>query len=157
MKHTHLDELRQRAEIGDAPIRTAMTRLERLERWAEIMEREPERRLRTLEEMEFVPRDERPLMRADNSPLTVAFQDPILREEGLASDRLGDARLFFGLSDGQAHRLLCSCMNGRAIQSGMAAKRVRGIVARRRMAAPLAVTAAGLAVMAAPLAMFWFA
>jgi len=48
-------------------------------------------------------------------------------------------------------------MNGRAIQSGMAAKRVRGIVARRRMAAPLAVTAAGLAVMAAPLAMFWFA
>ncbi|KAA2234607.1 hypothetical protein [Salinarimonas soli] len=157
MKHTHLDELRRMAEIGDAPVRVAMSRHERLERWAEVLERDPGRRLKTLEEMEFVPRDERPLMRADNSPLTVAFQDPVLREEGLAGDTLGEARLFFGLSDGQAHRLLCSCMNGRAIQSEIAAKRIRGIVARSRMAAPLAMGALGIALTAAPLALLWLA
>lgn len=155
MKHTRLDELRHLADIGVAPPRTVMTRRERLERWAEILDRDPERRLKTLEEMEFVPRDERPAMRADNSVLTVAFQDPVLREEGLRSDRLGDARVFFGLSEGQAHRLLCSCMNGRAVQSGLAARRVRGIVTRSRLAVPVAATVAGLAAVATPLVL-WF-
>lgn len=156
MKHTRLDELRHLADIGVAPPRTALTRRERLERWAEILDRDPERRLKTLEEMEFVPRDERALMRADNSPLTVAFQDPVLRDDGLASDRLGDARHYFGLSEGQAHRLLCSCMNGRAIHSGLAARRVRGIVARSRLAVPVAATLAAVGIVAAPVA-FWLA
>ncbi len=156
MKHTRLDELRHLADIGVAPSRTALTRRERLERWAEILDRDPERRLKTLEEMEFVPRDERALMRADNSPLTIAFQDPVLREEGLGSDRLGDAKLFFGLSEGQAHRLLCSCMNGRAIHSGLAARRVRGIVTRSRLALPVAASLAGLAAVATPVAL-WLA
>jgi hypothetical protein len=154
MKHTRLDELRHVAAIETMPVRAPMSRRERLERWAEVLESAPERRLKTLEEMEFVPRDERPFMRADNSPLTVAFQDPVLRGDGLSSDTLGDARTFFGLSEGQAHRLLCSCMNGRAIQSGLAARRVRGIVARSRLAMPLAVTAAGLAIVATPLVLW---
>ncbi len=153
MKHTHLDELRQRAEIGEAPMATAMTRLERLERWAEILERDPERRLRTLEEMEFVPRDERPLMRADNSPLTVAFQDPILREEGLASDRLGDAMAFFELSERQAHRLLCSCMNGWRIEAGRAAGAVRRL-ADPRSSLPLALGLGG-ALAGLPALLYW--
>jgi len=151
MKHTHVDELRRLADIGPVPVRPPMTRRERLERWAELLESDPERRLRTLEEMEFVPRDERAAMRADNSPLTVAFQDPVLRGDGLPSDTLGDARAFFGLSEGQAHRLLCSCMNGRAIQSGVAARRIRGIVARGRLVAPVAATALAIGAVAGPL------
>jgi hypothetical protein len=154
MKHARLDELRHLAEIGTAPVRSPMSRRERLERWAEVLEADPDRRLKTLEEIEFIPRDERPGLRADNSPLTVAFGDPVLRGDGLAGDRLGDARAFFGLSEGQAHRLLCSCMNGRAVHAGIAARRIRGIVSRSRLAMPLTVGAFALAGVATPLVLW---
>src|SRR5215212_4226060 len=79
-------------------------------------------------------------MRSDNSPLTVAFHDPILRDEGLASDRLGDASSFFELTEGQAHRLLCSCMNGWSMLAGTTARRIHRIAnpnIRLRVAARL--------------------
>ena len=130
MEHRTFDQLRRVADIHAAE-RRSLSRCERLERWAEVLEREPSRRLRSLGEIEFKTKDERQLMRSDGSPLTVAFQDPILRAEGLASDRLGDAVAFFELSEGQAHRLLCSCINGRHVRSGLAAKRLRAMASRR--------------------------
>jgi hypothetical protein len=121
----------------------SMTRRERLERWVELLDREPLRLLQSLGEIEFRPRAERHMMRADNSPLTVAFEDPVLRAEGLISDRLGDAIKFFELSEGQAHRVLCSCLSGQATQARTFAARVRRI-ATRGMALPrVAWTIAG--------------
>ena len=101
--------------------------MERLERWAEALEREPDRVLTSLEEIEWKSEAERPDMRADDSALTVAFEDPVLRSEGLASDRLGDAMTFFRLSDPEAHFVLCSCVYGRSMQADVAARRVRTI------------------------------
>lgn len=153
MEYRTFDQLRRVADVHAE--QRSMSRRERLERWAEVLGREPSRRLRSLGEIEFKTKEERHVMRSDNSPLTVAFHDPILRAEGLASDRLGDAVSFFELSDGQAHRLLCSCMNGWSMLAGTTARRVQRIAnpnIRLRVAAGL--TAAALA--AAPAAVYLF-
>src|SRR5688500_8894437 len=108
MEHKPVEALRALADIhGGVP--QVLSRRERLERWAEVLDREPERRLRALGEIEFVPKAERGQLRADDSPITVAFSDPVLRASGLSGDRLGDAMAFFDLSERQAHHLLCSC------------------------------------------------
>jgi hypothetical protein len=126
MEYKPVEQLRTLADLHDAAP-TCLTRRERLERWAEVLQREPEARLRALGEIEFHPRQERPFMRADGSPLTVAYADPVLRAAGLRGDTLGDGMLFFDLSERQAHRLLCSCMNGFSISSERAAIQIRRI------------------------------
>lgn len=121
MEHKHLDQLRSVADVQPRPL----SRQERLQRWIDILEQDPKRRLNSLGEIEYKPPAERALVREDNSPLTVAFEDPVLRADGLASDRLGDAMRYFGLSDGQAHYALCSCLSGRTMEAGSAASRLR--------------------------------
>jgi len=155
MKHARLEELRTVADLQAAPPPRPLTRRERLERWAELLDASPGRRIRSLEEMEFTPRAQRPAMRADNSPLAVAFEDARLREDGLASDRLGDGMAFFALSERQAHRLLCSCMNGRTIDGPKLASKLRRIGSRPGLSVPLAASAAVLAV-GAPALLFLF-
>src|SRR5690606_33980612 len=103
---------------------------ERLDRWAELLEREPDRMLRTLDEIEWQPKAVRHAMRADNSALSVAFADPVLRANGLASDRLGDALAFFEVTEHEAHIVLCSCHGGATMRAEDAARRVRGIRSR---------------------------
>lgn len=126
MEYKSVEQLRDVADVRVAE-RRPMTRREKLERWAELLERDPARRLRSLGEIETKAPAERLLMRSPDSPLTVAFEDQKLREEGLASDRLGDAMTFFEMSDDDAHHLLCSCMNGWSMASGKVARGVRRI------------------------------
>jgi hypothetical protein len=126
MKHSTTEQLLQIAELKPDPV---LTRHERLERWAELLERDPPIQLRTLDQIEFQPKAERPSMRADGSPLTVAYNDPLLRAAGLESDRLGDAMRFFELSEYQAHRVVCYCMHGRTVEGRAAANAVRAISA----------------------------
>jgi len=59
-----------------------LTRLERLARWAELLESQPDRELAPLREIEWQEPQVRRAVRADNSPLTVAYEDPVLRAEG---------------------------------------------------------------------------
>jgi hypothetical protein len=108
MKHQNIDQLGAVAQI--VPFETAkkLSRRERLERWADVLDGNPGK-LNALTRIEHMGPRERPQARVDNSPLEVAFKDPILREDGLTGDRLGDAMAFFQLSDRQAHRLLCDC------------------------------------------------
>jgi hypothetical protein len=54
-------------------------------------------------------------------------REPGAAEEGLASDRLGDAATFFRLTDAEAHFALCSCVYGQTMQAAVAARRVRMI------------------------------
>jgi hypothetical protein len=127
MEHRHVDQLRSVADV-DAALPTGMlSRREKLERWAAVLDEEPERQLSSLGEIEFQPVAARGSLRADRSPLAVAFADPVLRSQGLKSDRLGDAMAFFDLSENQTHRLLCSCMNGQSIRAGTAARQIRAI------------------------------
>jgi hypothetical protein len=155
MEYQPVEQLRTLADLR-AAAPACLTRRERLERWAEVLEREPEARLRSLGEIEFHPRQERPLMRADNSPLTVAYADPVLRAAGLRTDTLGDAMLFFDLSERQAHRLLCSCMNGWSISADRAAAQIRRI-ANPDMRLRAAAWSAGVAaVVGAPTLLYLF-
>ena len=130
MKFVARDQIADLADVHDIP-RKPLTRAERLARWADVLMRDPDRMLRSLGEIEFVARAERPLLRSENSPLTVAFEDPILRTDGLQSDRYGEAIRYFELSERQAHRLLCSCMNGLSMRAGTTASRVRKLAERR--------------------------
>ena len=152
MEFKNPDQLRRIADVSTAAPKT-MTRRERLDRWAELLARDPGRWLKTLEEIEFRPSRERAAMRADNSPLSIAYADPVLREEGLRSDRLGDATAFFGISEHQAHRVVCSCLNGRTIESGRAAQKVRAIA---RGTHEMLAGAAIAAMIGAPLFLYFF-
>jgi hypothetical protein len=126
MEYKKVEELRDVADVCVSE-KQPMSRKDRLLRWAELLERDPERRLRSLGEIELKAPADRPAMRAPDSPLTVAFEDPVLRAEGLAGDRLGDGMAFFKISEDDAHRLMCSCMNGWSMASGKVAKNVRRI------------------------------
>jgi hypothetical protein len=126
MEYKKVEELRDVADVCVSESQP-MSRKERLLRWAELLERDPERRLRSLGEIELKAPADRPAMRAPDSPLTVAFEDPVLRAEGLAGDRLGDGMAFFKISEDDAHRLMCSCMNGWSMASGKVARNVRRI------------------------------
>jgi len=136
-----LDQIAAEAEVH--PV-AELSRRERLERWAEALERCGTRRLRAIPDIEYGPKWEREARRIDNSPLSVAFADPELRAAGLKGDTIGDAAEFFDLSLGRIHRLACVCCHGRTIDAHAMAGELRGL-ARREGLGSLAVPAAGLA------------
>lgn len=127
MEHRPLSELGHIADLKQPTRAPVLSRRERLDRWAELLERDPDRLLKTLDEIEWKPKAERRQMRADGSALSVAYADPILSADGLASDRFGDAVRFFQISEYDAHIVLCSCHGGESMRSEEAARRVRGI------------------------------
>jgi hypothetical protein len=126
MEHRPLSDLGHVADLK--PSQTiVLSKRERLDRWAELLERDPDCVLRTLDEIEWKPKAVRRALRADNSALTVAFNDPVMRAAGLSSDRFGDAVDFFQISEHDAHIVLCSCHGGDSMRAEEAARRVRGI------------------------------
>jgi hypothetical protein len=109
MLHQGLDELRLKADV--IPLKTErprMTRGERLERWAAVLEQHPGPMMPFIR-IESYSWPERKNLRGDDTPVALAFRDPMLRADGLAGDTFGDACGYFELSNGQAHRLLCDC------------------------------------------------
>ena len=128
MEYKSLDQIRGAADVrpdvaGAAP--ALMTKRQRLERWAELLDGQQGRWLRSIDGTEFGTRAERESKRADGSPLTVAFHDPALRAQGLRGDRVGDAIDFFGLSHREIHHLVCYCHYGRSISAAVVADNVR--------------------------------
>ena len=115
MEHRPLSELSSVADLKiheevKAPV--VLSKRERLDRWIELLDKSPDRELKTLEEIEWKPKAERRALRADGSALTIAYADPVLRTAGLLSDRFGDAVDFFQISEHDAHIVLCSCHGG---------------------------------------------
>jgi hypothetical protein len=127
-----LKTLNQMVIAGHASLTLPLSRDERLNRWAEELERLGGKPLSTLWRTEFTLQHARPLMRADNSPLTVAFNDPMLRAAGLKDDSYGEAKRFFEISDRQLHCLVCSCHHGQFILADTAARCVRKMVSGQR-------------------------
>jgi len=131
MEHRTLEEIKRVAEVSPSdPAQRTMSRRERLERWATVLERLEGKHLTALRRVEFLPEEERLLLRADNSPISLAQQDPVLSGEGLASDRLGDAITFFELTQQEAHYLLCDCHYYGSMNASSVASRVRSIARR---------------------------
>jgi hypothetical protein len=131
MKYQSLEQIALEADVHAG---MGMSRRDRLERWAELLERQPWRRLSTIEGTEFGSRREREAKRSDDSPLTVAFEDRVLRDEGLRGDRVGDAVEFFDLSHDEAHRLVCYCHHGQTVAPGTVAARVRAMARQKERA-----------------------
>lgn len=109
-----------------------MSRYDRLERWASVLEGSA-MPLTPFRDVELLPVQQRVELRTSNSPLALAYDDPVLRRAGLASDRFGDGAAFFGLSRFQAHRVLCSCGYVGTMRATEVARRVRAIAARERL------------------------
>jgi hypothetical protein len=150
MEHKPISDLSNVADLVLETQKTLLSRRERLERWIEVLNRDPGRALKTLHEIEHKRRDARRASRVDNSPLSVAFDDPILPADGLASDRLGDAIDYFELSDDDAHRAFCSCFYGESMTAGAVAGRLRSIVAKPTLGAPVAIWCVGAVIVAVP-------
>ena len=133
MLYRSLDRIAAEADIlttPDLPRTPELSRRERLERWAELLGREPECRLPALHGIEYGTPYERLTCRADGSPLSVAYGDPVLRAAGLASDTVGNAAEFFGLSHEQLHDLLCFCHHGETLAAASVAAQVRALALR---------------------------
>src|SRR3954447_15754377 len=155
MLYRSLDRIAAEAEVlaaPDLPASPGLSRRERLERWPELLGREPGRRLRALHGIEYGTPYERLTCRADGSPLAVAYADPVLRAAGLEGDTVGDAAEFFDLSHEQLHGLLCFCHHGGTVSASTASAPVRafarqGDVSACRVAG-LGLGAAAVAVLA---------
>jgi hypothetical protein len=128
MKHRPLEAIRSEANVialqpqGREDLRAVRRR--RLDRWADLLERH-DGPVKLLTRIEYLSERERALVREDNSPLTIAYRDPVLRGEGLAGDRLGDAVAFFDLNKSEAHYILCDCHDMGAVTRQILAQRVR--------------------------------
>ena len=131
MEHKTRNQIRDVADILPSCLQThPLSKRERLELWAEALERQGIRRLRTLYEIEYLPAAQRVLLRADNSPLSIAFSEPRLRAEGLASDTIGDVAAFFGISQRQLYDVVCFCHSGETVLAQTVAMRIRAVVTR---------------------------
>jgi hypothetical protein len=130
MEHRTINDIAKSARVfpGNPSCERALRR-ERLERLAALLDQHigP---IRLLSRIEYLVASERALVRADHSPLSIAFQDLVLRAQGLKSDRLGDVTEFFALTNGQAHHLFCDCHYAATVTPAMIAARAR-VVARR--------------------------
>src|SRR5258708_20072664 len=97
MEYRRVDDLQGVARI--VPVRSSkMTRAQRLERWAMLLEQDPQRRLTPLRRIEFLPEREWIGLRSDNSPLILAAEHAVLRDEGLKTDPLAPPLASFHLS-----------------------------------------------------------
>ena len=123
MEHKPISGLSDIAGLVPETQKKSLTRRERVERWIEVLNRDPGRALKTLQAIEHKPRDARRASRVDDFYLSVAFDGPILRADhlhGRTPRRMSATTLSFRM---EAHRACCSCsygesMNGRSGQAG---------------------------------------
>jgi hypothetical protein len=127
MKYQTLEQARTVAAVQNEAVQPMSSR-ERLERWADLLDREPARRLSTLRETEHCAPQLRATMRGGDSPIAVAFADPVLRAQGLRDDTYGEAKRFFDISDWQLHNILCYCQFGEAMSARTAARAICRVI-----------------------------
>ncbi|WP_214471177.1 hypothetical protein [Mesorhizobium sp. dw_380] len=132
MKYQTLDQLQAVAKVESSAAYSEMTRNQRIERWAELLEQNPERCLGALTGTEHLHPEARTMARGEGSALTIAFADPVLRASGLKDDTYGEAKRFFELSDWQLHNIVCDCHVGSTMRARWAAARVRATIRGNR-------------------------
>lgn len=129
MRHQSLNAVHQHADVrGPAPRTEALTTTQRRERWADILHAHGKTMLNALEGTEFRDPVSRAAMRRDNTPLSLAHADPLLRADGLVDDSYGEAKRYFGLSDVELHHVVCDCHVGARMSGSTASGRVRSLI-----------------------------
>lgn len=109
MKHQNPEELIAKATIlAPGSARIEMSRVDRLKVWADALEKHSGD-LNALREIEYLRKSDLRAYCRPDTPMTVAYDQPKLRAAGLGGDTLGEAMDFFGMSNGDAHLLLCDC------------------------------------------------
>jgi hypothetical protein len=131
MKHADPREIVGNAEaVPSADGLVRMSRRARLERWADRLAAHGGS-LNALRQVEYLRPAERRAYRGENTPLTVAYNDSVLREEGLKGETLGEIMDFFELTETDAHNLFCDChYHGTMSGTGLSA-RLRSFARRR--------------------------
>ena len=141
MEYKTLGELAGRADIRLEPafMSMPMTKHERLERWAMLLARYPERQLSSVEEIEYgTVRSNR---RSGRTIGTVGgVRGPGFARAGSGERPGGRCRPLLRAVALGIHQLVCSCHYGRRMSAGAAALRVRAIA---RRAQPRTIARAG--------------
>lgn len=110
-----------------------MTQRQKLERWAEVVEKHRFSKVRMLHGIEYADDVKRRTMRADHSLFSIAYEDPVLRAQGLKGDTVGDAMDFFGINPKDLHMAACDCHYGSLVSSRVAAEMVSNMARRLSM------------------------
>jgi hypothetical protein len=87
-----------------------MTRLQKFQRWIEVLRQRGEERIANLRRLEYRDAATTAVYREENSILTVAANDPVLKDAGLKNDTVGEAKRFFELQDYELHSMSCNCI-----------------------------------------------
>lgn len=121
--HRPLSHAEVEALNAASPV-TIMTKAEKLERWAVLLEksRYPVYMAHNLEHMTQAARDG---ARWCYSPMSVAEADPVFREAGLKGETVKDVKEFFEITDEDVHAFSCDCGGSRTGEQ--MASRIRGI------------------------------
>lgn len=135
MERRPIDQIARTARVSRAVCPDWMLRRQRLERLAGLIEA-AEKPLRLFITMECYSKKERLALRHDGSPLTLALQDPLFRQEGLTGDSVGEGITFFRISLREAHALLCDCGYGGVMRMGASLNNLAAARARRLAARP---------------------
>lgn len=130
MRHEIFPDVGHDERLASTDAVTTLNRKDRLRRWASLLEAH-HGPMRALQRIEYLSIDDRHALRDEVSPIAVAYADPVLRAAGLRGDRLGDAIDFFGLTEDQAHHLLCDCHYHGAMTTQNVSTRLRAIADRR--------------------------
>ncbi len=126
MTNEGLDRSAENADLEAVrPGTPHMSKSERLRRWADDLELHGAQPLQAVDEAAFGTWSS---ARAEDSPLSVAFEDWAFQAEGLQGDRVGDALAFFDLSEDEMQRIIgASGYGGGTIPAAIAAERVRAL------------------------------
>ena len=82
-----------------------LSRQARLVRWAELLERDPDRSIALLPPLWTLRQAARSTLATSRSALEIAYHDPILRVAGLHGASVPDVQAFFGLNDREFDRI----------------------------------------------------
>ena len=144
MKFQTIEQARKLAAVLPGETVAAMSCSEKLLCWAECLDKHAQGRLRLLHGTEYTRGFRRAGLRENDSPLAIAYRDPLLRALGLSGDTYEEARRFFGISHAALHEVVCSChYAGGSAPPGTIACGVR-YLARRVQRAERVVRAIGL-------------
>lgn len=132
MRHENPRRLSRIATVSPTAPVVPLSRDERLRRWAAVLEARGAEPVTTLLAIEYRGEKHRRRLRCDGSALSVAFEDPVLRRDGLNDDTYDTARRYFELSAERLHRIICYCHFGRQARSSDVALAIRAELERPR-------------------------
>ena len=122
MQHLSQDQIMAMAQ----PI--PLTRDDKLERWASLVERSTDR-IFVFHRLEYQSQYELDRLADPRSAFAIAAGDPVLKEAGLSSDKVGDGMRFFELSKYNVHAFSCDCAGH--ISNSRMASRIRHLKSSR--------------------------